>query len=94
MNKKVQIGFILSMIFLSTNTFGQTQVVEPKKTNDVKKTAKTYLDLMVNVVSTNINYGDANSAMTSWGIISSRYYTRVFPCFRVVFYEKGREIKS
>jgi hypothetical protein len=54
------------MIFLSANTFGQTQVVGSKKTNEIKKTAKTYLDLMVNVVSTNLNYGDANSAMTDY----------------------------
>jgi hypothetical protein len=66
MKKKLQIGFILGMIFLSANTFGQTEVVGSKKTNDVTKTAKTYLDLMVNVVSTNINYGEANSAMTDY----------------------------
>jgi Outer membrane protein beta-barrel domain len=66
MKKKLQIGFILSMIFLSATTFGQTQVVGSKKTNEIKKTAKTYLDLMVNVVSTNLNYGDANSAMTDY----------------------------
>jgi Outer membrane protein beta-barrel domain len=66
MKKMVQTGFIITMIFLSANTFGQTEIVRSKKTNDVTKTAKTYLDLMVNVVSTNINYGEANSAMTDY----------------------------
>lgn len=66
MKKKLQTGLILSMIFLSANTFGQTKTLQSKKINDVKKTAKTYLDLMVNVVSTNLNYGDANSSMTDY----------------------------
>ena len=47
----------MSMIFLSAATFGQTQTTESKKTGNGKKTAKTYLDLLVNVVSTNLNYG-------------------------------------
>ncbi len=66
MKKMVQTGFIITMIFLSATTFGQTTGSASKKTNSDKKTAKTYLDLMVNVVSTNLNYGDANSAMTDY----------------------------
>jgi hypothetical protein len=104
MKKKLQIGFILSMIFLSANTFGQTQVVGSKKTNDVTKTAKTYLDLMVNVVSTNINYGDANSAMTDYkksanGIqAGASFQAGITPSLSLVselyFMKKGGKLKA
>jgi Outer membrane protein beta-barrel domain len=60
MKKVVQTGLIMSMIFLSAATFAQT------KSPASKKTATTYLDLMVNVVSTSLNYGDANSSLADY----------------------------
>ncbi|MFI5192439.1 MAG: hypothetical protein ACHQD7_00215 [Chitinophagales bacterium] len=66
MKQKVQTGLLFGMIFLSATTFGQTKEAESKKINDRKKTAKTYLDLMVNVVSTNLNYGASNSALADY----------------------------
>ncbi|CAN5787220.1 hypothetical protein BH11BAC3_BH11BAC3_47230 [soil metagenome] len=66
MKKVVQTGLIISMIFLSAATFGQTQTPEIKKSSKGKKTAKTYLDLMVNLVSTNLNYGDANKSLADY----------------------------
>ncbi len=66
MKKVVQTGLVMSMIFLSAATFGQTKTPGATKKNDGKKTAKTYLDLMVNVVATNINYGDANSGLADY----------------------------
>jgi hypothetical protein len=66
MKKVVQTGLIITMIFLSATTFGQTQNTESKKANENKKTAKTYLDLMVNVVSTSLNYGGQNSALADY----------------------------
>ncbi|MCW3091449.1 MAG: PorT family protein [Ferruginibacter sp.] len=51
MKQKLQTGLVLGMLFLAANTFGQ---------------AKTYLDLMVNVVNTNLNYGSANSALADY----------------------------
>jgi hypothetical protein len=66
MKKVVQTGLIITMIFLSATTFGQTQTPESKKTNESKKTAKSYLDLMVNVVSTSLNYGAQNSALADY----------------------------
>jgi Outer membrane protein beta-barrel domain len=104
MKKMVQTGFIITMIFLSANTFGQTQVVGSKKTNNVTKTAKTYLDLMVNVVSTNINYGEANSAMTDYkksanGIqAGASFQAGITPGFSLVselyFMKKGGKLKA
>jgi hypothetical protein len=103
MKKTLQTGLILSMIFLSANTFGQTEVPGSKKSNEVKKTAKTYLDLMVNVVSTNINYGEANSAMTDYkktanGIqAGASFQAGITPGFSIVselyFMRKGGKLK-
>ena len=66
MKKVVQAGFIISMIFLSATTFAQTNLTESNNENEGKKTAKTYFDLMVNVVSTNLNYGSANSSLDDY----------------------------
>lgn len=61
MKKIIQTGIILSMLFLKTNTFCQTI---PQNSN--KKTAKTYLDLMINVESTNLNYGSSNQVLSDY----------------------------
>jgi hypothetical protein len=103
MKKKLQTGLILSMIFLSANTFGQTEVVRSKKASDVKETAKTYLDLMVNVVSTNLNYGEANSTLADYkktanGIqAGASFQAGITPGFSLVselyFMRKGGKLK-
>jgi hypothetical protein len=104
MKKMVQTGFIITMIFLSATTFGQTTRSESKETNNKKKTAKTYLDLMVNVVSTNLNYGDANSSMTDYkktanGIqAGASFQAGITPRFSIVselyFMRKGGKLKA
>ncbi|MVM36786.1 outer membrane beta-barrel protein [Spirosoma sp. HMF3257] len=66
MNKNRKTGFLLGMVFLSATVFGQTNGSESNKQTNGEKMAKTYLDLMVNVVSTNVNYGDANGALTDY----------------------------
>jgi hypothetical protein len=103
MKKTLQTGLILSMIFLSAKTFGQTEVPGSKKSNEVKKTAKTHLDLMANVVSTNINYGESNSAMTDYkktanGIqAGASFQAGITPGFSIVselyFMRKGGKLK-
>ena len=66
MKRILQAGLITSAIFLSTNVFGQTTVFEKGKFSEVEKTPTTYFDLMVNVVSTNINYGGLNSSLSDY----------------------------
>jgi len=66
MKKRTKAGLVIGMVFLCANTFGQTNDLRPEKMTDDKKTAKTYLDLMVNVVSTNLNYGSSNSALADY----------------------------
>lgn len=89
MKQKVQTGLILSMIFLSAATFGQT---------------KTYLDLMVNVVSTNLNYGASNSALVDYkksanGIqAGASFQAGITPGFSLVselyYVKKGGKLKA
>jgi hypothetical protein len=61
MNKLLQNGFVITMTFLSAATFVQGQTPGAKIITKSKKMPKTYLDLMVNVVSSNLHYGEVNS---------------------------------
>ena len=103
MKKVVLTGLVISMIFLSATTFGQTQTPVLKKSDKGKKTAKTYLDLMVNVVSTNLNYGEANSSLSDFkktnnGIqAGASFQAGITPWFSLVselyFMRKGGKLK-
>jgi hypothetical protein len=66
MMKKLKTGFVIGVAFLFTNSFAQSTGLESKKIQHDKKNAKTYFDLMINVVSTNLNYGGANSALADY----------------------------
>src|SRR5687768_1520047 len=66
MKQKLPAVFITVILFLAANTFGQTTNDGSKQNNEVKKSAKTYFDVMVNLVSTNLNYGEANSALSDY----------------------------
>ncbi len=104
MKQKLTTGLLLSMIFLSVATFGQTNVAVSKKANNESKTAKTYLDLMVNVVSTNLNYGGANTSMGDYkkaanGIqAGASFQAGITPSFSMVtelyFMKKGGKLKA
>jgi hypothetical protein len=104
MKKKLQAGIIISMIILSTNAFSQSNGPESKKSNEVKKTAKTYFDLMINVASTNINYGNANSSLSDYkksnnGIqAGASFQAGITPSFSLVselyFMRKGGKLKA
>jgi Outer membrane protein beta-barrel domain len=65
MKKYLQKGLILGMISLAGNTFGQTEAMRSDKIKDDQVT-KTYLDLLLNVVSTNLNYGKSNSSLADY----------------------------
>ncbi len=104
MKQKVRTAVLLGMIFLSATTFGQTREPERGKTTDGKKTAKTYLDLMVNMVSTSINYGGSNSALADYkkplnGIhAGASFQAGITPAFSLVselyFIRKGGKLKA
>ena len=104
MKQKVQTVLLVSMFFLSAATFGQTTGQGSERTNEGKKTAKTYLDLMVNMVSTSLNYGESNSAMTDYkkslnGIhAGASFQAGITPAFSLVseiyFIRKGGKLKA
>jgi HJR/Mrr/RecB family endonuclease len=104
MKKVLQTGLVITMIFLSSVSFVQAQTAESKKTDKAKKTAKSYLDLMVNVVSTSLNYGASNSALANYkktanGIqAGATFQAGITPCFSLVsemyFMRKGGKLKA
>jgi hypothetical protein len=65
MKKNLQVGLILGMIILSGNSFGQTNETGLEKIKNARVT-ETYLDLVLNVVGTNLNYGKSNSALSDY----------------------------
>jgi hypothetical protein len=104
MKKSLQTGFIISMIFLSANVFGQTNGLQLSQDRNVKKTAKTYFDLMVNMQSTNLHYGGSNSTLSGYkrpvkGIqAGASFQAGITPVFSLVselyFMKKGGELKT
>ncbi|MFT3678856.1 MAG: porin family protein [Ferruginibacter sp.] len=104
MKKKVQTGCLIGMLLLSATTFAQTTIQEPQKVSNDKRTAKTYLDLMVNVASTNINYGSSNSSLADYrkstkgiqaGISFQAGITAAFSLVAEFYYiRKGGELKQ
>ncbi|MDB5276589.1 MAG: PorT family protein [Ferruginibacter sp.] len=89
MKQKLQTVLVAGMIFLAANTFGQTN---------------TYLDLMINVVSTNLNYGDANKSLADYkkstnGIQAGvSFQAGITPAFSIVpelyYMRKGGKLKA
>ena len=103
MKKNLQVGLILGMIILSGNSFGQTTELGSEKTKAVK-TTKSYLDLVLNVVGTNLNYGKSNSALSDYrksvlgGQLGVSFQAGITPSFSLVpelyFFMKGGELKA
>ena len=62
----IQLGLILGMSFLSMTAFSQTTGPEIQRNRTDGKSAKTYLDIMINVASTSFNYGVSNSVLSDY----------------------------
>lgn len=58
--KTIAAGLILNMIFLCTTTFGQTNELRPEKVKEDKIAEKTYLNVLLKTVNTNLYYGKSN----------------------------------
>ncbi|MDB5134409.1 MAG: PorT family protein [Mucilaginibacter sp.] len=103
MKRKLLIGLILGLIVLCTNTFAQTGR-SGSTSRDSTKTAKTYLDLVLNVMSTNFNYGNSNTALKDYkkSILGAQlgvsFQAGITPSFSLVpeFYitTKGGKLKA
>ncbi|MEO6150295.1 MAG: porin family protein [Mucilaginibacter sp.] len=95
MNKKLQTIIMLAMTFLCDTSFSQTRD---------SLTAKTYLDLVLNLVSTNLNYGNANSTLNDYkrsvlgAQIGVSFQAGITPTFSLVpefyFTMKGGKLKA
>ena len=91
------------MIFLALISFSQA-AGQTSDSLKAKKTTKTYLDLVLNVVSTNINYGTANRALTDYkkpvlgGQVGLSFRAGITPKLSFVsefyFIMRGGELKS
>ncbi len=104
MKQKLQTVLVMGMIFLAVTAFGQTTNSGSQQSKEGKKTAKTYFDLMVNVVSTNLHYGEANSTVTDYkkstnGIQAGvSFQAGITPAFSLVselyYMRKGGKLKA
>ncbi len=96
MKKKLQAGLFIGMMVLTSSVFGQSR--------DTAKTAKTYLDQVINLVSTNLNYGSANSTLSDYkksvlgAQIGLSFQAGITPAFSVVpelyFSMKGGKLQA
>ena len=103
MKKKVQTALVIGMIFLSANTFGQTTQWGSEKVNNGNVT-ETYFDILLNLVSTNFNYGKANSSLSDYkkpspGIqVGVSFQAGITPAFSLVselyFMKQGSTLKA
>ena len=101
MKRVIQMVLTGTMIFVSALGFGQVNTPKIKANN---KSARTYLDLMVNIVSTNLNYGASNSDLADYkksanGIQAGMsFQAGVTPSFSIVselyFLRKGGNLKA
>ncbi len=66
MKKKVQTGLLMGLMLLSTVALGQTPQSANGNISRKQKSAGTYVDLMVNMASSNLNYGGLNNELSDY----------------------------
>lgn len=104
MKKMLQTSLFAGMILLSANTFAQTKDQGSEETEKAAKSTNTYFDILINAVSTNLNYGGSNAAVEDFkkeakGIQAGvSFQAGITPAFSVVtefyFMMKGGKLKS
>lgn len=104
MKKHLQTGLILGMTFLYANTFGQTTELRSEQIKDDKIKSHSHFGILLNVVSTNLNYGGSTSTLTDSkksikGVqIGASYQAVITPKFSLVselyFMMKGGKLKA
>jgi len=103
MKKNLPTGLILGMIILTNVSFSQTN--EVAETNIKSKyVTETYLDVVLNVVGTNLNYGKSNSELSNYkkavlGVqVGVSFQAGITPHVSLVselyFFMKGGELKA
>ena len=66
MKKILKLGLLLIIVSFSTNANCQTTSKTSENIKGDTKSAKTYLDLMINMENTNLNYGHSNNALEDY----------------------------
>jgi hypothetical protein len=104
MKKMVQTALWTSLILISANTFAQTKVHRSTESEENKKTENTYFDILINAVSTNLNYGNSNTGLEDFkkevkGIQAGvSFQAGISPSFSLVtefyFMMKGGKLQS
>ncbi|HQQ83802.1 MAG TPA: porin family protein [Cyclobacteriaceae bacterium] len=103
MKKTSQAGLILGMIILTGSSFAQS--MDSVSVNGMRPARpKTYLDLVLNLVSTNINYGKANESLADFkktvlgGQLGASFQAGITSSFSLVsefyFIMKGGQLKA
>lgn len=64
MKKNLQMACILGMLCLCTSAFAQNSVLATEKIKPDTVKEKPHFELLLNLVSTNLNYGKANNALS------------------------------
>jgi outer membrane protein with beta-barrel domain len=104
MKKMVRTALFTGMILVGANAFGQTKDQGSNRAEDSKKTENTYFDILINGVSTSLNYGDSNAGLADYkkeakGIQAGvSFQAGITPAFSLVtefyFMMKGGKLKS
>jgi len=102
--KNLKTVFVIGIVFLFTNSFAQSTGLSSERIINAKKAVHTYLDLMVNGVSTNINYGGSNNILSDYkksvkGIQAGlSFQAGITPTFSLVselyYIRKGGKLKA
>ncbi|MBL0030908.1 MAG: PorT family protein [Bacteroidetes bacterium] len=102
--KTIKTAVVLGLIFLSTSTFGQSDTTISEKNQNKKRSAQTHLDVMVQMTSSNLNYGSAESSLSDYkksirGLQAGfSFQAGVTPAFSVVselyYMRKGGSLKA
>ncbi len=66
MKNSMQAVLVTGMMFLYAFSFGQTQTPELPAIPKLKTAQESYVHFFVNAIGTNLNYGDANSAVVDY----------------------------
>lgn len=104
MKQILQPVLLLGVIFLSAGAFGQTTQTSAAEASNDKRSTKTYLNLFVNIASTNLNYGSQNRALSDYkksnnGIqAGASFQAGITPDFSLVtelyYLRKGGKLKT
>lgn len=102
--KKMKTTLAMGMIFLATTSFGQSNDQVSGKIKNDKVVAQTYLDVMVNMASTNFNREISGSDLTNYskssrgiqaGVSFQGSVTKSFSVVSEIYYmRKGGTMKS